>query len=133
MGQEVLRVRSSPINFLPQWAETNRAHIAAVQKASPSWVRVLDTGGVILPTYARTDWFSLTGSATGPTIEALTAWGRAMTLDNGYRTGTGRSQPLRSARTLLTTNYPGVARSLLRKDHAPRAPGSGVRRSKRWS
>ncbi len=76
--------------------------------ADPSWVDLVLIGGDV--TYARSDWFtSLTGGATGVTVEHLTAWGKPMTLDNSYRTGTGGPPPaLTSIRSLLTTNYPPV-------------------------
>ena len=50
--------------------------------ADPSWVELVCIGGDI--TYARTDWFeALSGAATGPTIEDVTAWGKPMRLDTG--------------------------------------------------
>ena len=79
-----------------------------VCSADPSWVDLVLIGGDV--TYARSDWFTgLTGGATGPSIEQLTAWGKPMTLDNGYRTGAGDPPPsLSTLRRLLTTNYPPV-------------------------
>ncbi len=79
-----------------------------VCQADPSWVDLVLIGGDV--TYGRSDWFStLTGNATGGTIEQLTAWGKPMTLDNGYHSGAGDPPPsLTAIRTLLTTNYPPV-------------------------
>jgi 5-methylthioadenosine/S-adenosylhomocysteine deaminase len=79
-----------------------------VCQADPSWVELVAIGGDV--TYARTDWFTtLTDGATGSTIEQLTAWGKTMTLDNGYRTAQGDPPPsLHDIRALLTANYPPV-------------------------
>ncbi|HYJ73993.1 MAG TPA: amidohydrolase family protein [Kineosporiaceae bacterium] len=79
-----------------------------VCEADPSWVELVLIGGDV--TYGRSDWFAtLTSGAAGPTIEPLVAWGKTMTLDNGYRSPTGAvPPPLRTLRTLLTTNYPPV-------------------------
>jgi len=79
-----------------------------VCQADPSWVDLVLIAGDV--TYGRSDWFStLTANATGGTIEQLTAWGKPMTLDNGYHSGAGDPPPsLTAIRTLLTTNYPPV-------------------------
>jgi 5-methylthioadenosine/S-adenosylhomocysteine deaminase len=79
-----------------------------VCQADPSWVDLVLIGGDV--TYGRSDWFStLTANATGGTIEQLSAWGKPMTLDNGYHSGAGDPPPsLTAIRTLLTTNYPPV-------------------------
>ena len=60
--------------------------------ADPSWVELVCIGGDI--TYARTDWFeALSGAATGPTIEDVTAWGKPMRLDTGYQSPTSNPTP----------------------------------------
>ena len=86
-------------------------------QADPSWVELVLIGGVV--TYGRADWFSaLTGAAPGPshpTVESLTAWGKAMMIDTGYQVrpagavGEGEGPPSLSAvRAALTAAYPPV-------------------------
>jgi 5-methylthioadenosine/S-adenosylhomocysteine deaminase len=82
-----------------------------VCQADPSWVDLVLLGGDV--TYGRADWFAtLTDSATSGTIEQLTAWGKPMTLDNGYHSGpvgSGGPQPsLEAIRALLTANSPSA-------------------------
>ena len=81
-----------------------------VCRADPSWVELVMIGGDVA--YARSDWFAtLTGNAAGPTIEPLIAWGKAMTLDAGYRTGSAAAPAapsLSTVRALLTDAYPQV-------------------------
>jgi hypothetical protein len=79
-----------------------------VCQADPSWVELVLVGGDV--TYGRSDWFaSLTGSATGPTVEQLVAWGKPMTLDTGFQVGAGPASPsLTQLRSLLTGAYPPV-------------------------
>jgi 5-methylthioadenosine/S-adenosylhomocysteine deaminase len=77
-------------------------------RADPSWVELVLIGGDV--TYGRSDWFAgLTDAAAGPTIEQLIAWGKTMTLDNGYRAqAAGPPPPLSQLRTWLTSNYAPV-------------------------
>jgi 5-methylthioadenosine/S-adenosylhomocysteine deaminase len=79
-----------------------------VCRADPSWVELVLIGGDV--TYGRSDWFAgLTDAAAGPTIEQLIAWGKTMTLDNGYRAqAAGPPPPLSQLRTWLTSNYAPV-------------------------
>ena len=82
-----------------------------VCQADPDWVDLVLLGGDV--TYGRTDWFAtLTGAATGPTVEQLRAWGKPMTLDTGYQAAPdGRATPapsLTELRRLLTTAFPRV-------------------------
>lgn len=76
--------------------------------ADPSWVELVCIGGDI--TYARTDWFqALSGAATGPSIEDVTAWGKPMRLDTGYQSSASNPTPaLSQIRGLLTAAYPPV-------------------------
>jgi cytosine/adenosine deaminase-related metal-dependent hydrolase len=74
--------------------------------ADPSWVDLVCIGGDV--TYARADWFgTLSGAATGTTIEDLTAWGKPMRLDTGFQGGTDVPS-LTAVRTALTGAYPAV-------------------------
>src|SRR3954452_4009253 len=79
-----------------------------VCQADPSWVELVLIGGDVA--YGRSDWFrTLTDAAAGPTIEPLIAWGKTMTLDNGYRAqAAGPPPPLSQLRTWLTSNYAPV-------------------------
>src|SRR4051812_1557158 len=79
-----------------------------VCRADPSWVELVLIGGDV--TYGRSDWFAgLTDGAAGPTIEQLIAWGKTMTLDNGYRAqAAGPPPPLSELRARLTSNYAPV-------------------------
>ena len=80
-----------------------------VCEADPGWIELVMIGGDVA--YARTDWFTaLTGAVPGPTVEPLIAWGKAMTLDTGYHTGSAGAPPpsLTQVRTLLTSAYPPV-------------------------
>jgi 5-methylthioadenosine/S-adenosylhomocysteine deaminase len=76
--------------------------------ADPSWVELVCIGGDI--TYGRADWFdTLSGAATGPTIEDLIAWGKPMRLDTGYQSpASAPTPPLSQVRALLTDAYPPV-------------------------
>jgi 5-methylthioadenosine/S-adenosylhomocysteine deaminase len=81
-----------------------------VCEADPGWVDLVMIGGDVA--YARSDWFgTLTGTTTGPAVEPVVAWGKAMTLDAGYRTGPQAGTPppsLTQLRGLLTSAYPPV-------------------------
>ncbi|MGZ4612446.1 MAG: amidohydrolase family protein [Kineosporiaceae bacterium] len=81
-----------------------------VCRADPAWVELVMIGGDVA--YARSDWFAaLAGGATGPAIEPLIAWGKAMTLDTGYHTAASATPPLpplSQVRALLTGAYPQV-------------------------
>jgi cytosine/adenosine deaminase-related metal-dependent hydrolase len=76
--------------------------------ADPSWVELVSIGGDI--TYARADWFAtLSGAATGPTIEDVVAWGKPMRLDTGFQSAEASpTPPLSELRGLLTAAYPPV-------------------------
>jgi 5-methylthioadenosine/S-adenosylhomocysteine deaminase len=77
-----------------------------VTRADPSWVDLVLIGGDI--TYARTDWHdTLAAAPAGPTSEALTAWGKPMTIDTGYHSASGDPAPsLAAIRAELTAAYP---------------------------
>ncbi len=80
----------------------------SVCQSDPGDVQLVCVGGDI--TYGRRDWFDLlSASATAPTIEDLTAWGRPMRLDTGYQARPGDTSPsLRELRAALIGAYPPV-------------------------
>jgi cytosine/adenosine deaminase-related metal-dependent hydrolase len=80
-----------------------------VCRADPSWVELVLIGGDVA--YGRSDWFAgLTDGAAGPTVEQLIAWGKTMTLDNGFRAQAAGPPPppLSQLRASLTSNYAPV-------------------------
>ena len=76
--------------------------------SDPGDVQLVCVGGDV--TYGRRDWFDLlAASATAPTIEDLTAWGRPMRLDTGYQARPGDTSPsLSELRAALIGAYPQV-------------------------
>lgn len=79
-----------------------------VTLADPSWVQLVLIGGDLA--YSRTDWYArLAVTPDSPTTEHLTAWGKSMTIDTGFRSNPKDPTPsLAAIRTVLTSAYPPV-------------------------